>query len=102
MVGGPYDVDWNNDEVFDEFDQTGPVTHDFLIADTYTIRIRGVYDSIRFNYAGDRRKILSLDQWGTNQWTTMANAFYGAVNLQVLATDTPDFSAVTDMSVHVR
>ncbi len=28
---------------------------------------------------------------------TMANAFYGAENLQVLATDTPDFSAVTDM-----
>jgi len=98
MVGGPYDVDWDNDGIFDEFGLSGQVTHDFLVADTYTIRIRGVYDSIRFDFAGDRLKILSLDQWGTNLWTTMTDAFRGASNLQVLATDTPDFSAVTDMS----
>jgi surface protein len=100
MVGGPYDVDWDNDGIFDEFGLSGQVTHDFLVADTYTIRIRGAYDSIRlsYTYTGDGDKILSLDQWGTNQWTTMAYAFHWADNLQVLATDTPDFSAVIDMS----
>jgi len=98
MVGGPYDVDWNNDGTFDEFGLYDRVTHDFGVADTYTIRIRGIYDSIRFGNGGDKEKILSLDQWGTNSWKSMAIAFYGARNLRVLAIDNPDFSAVTDMN----
>lgn len=98
MIGGPYDVDWDNDETFDETGLTGAVTHDFLVSGTYTIRIRGTYDSIAFVNGGDKDKILSLDQWGTNSWTSMNSAFAGAINLQVPATDTPDFSAVTDMS----
>ena len=98
MVGGPYDVDWDNDEIFEETGLNGSVTHDFLGAGTYTIRIRGAFDSIRFNAAGDRFKILTIEQWGTRSWTTMAFAFNGASNLTVPATDTPDFSAVTSMS----
>ena len=34
MVGGPYDVDWDNDGVLDEFWLTGPVTHDFSAVTT--------------------------------------------------------------------
>lgn len=98
MVGGPYDVDWDNDGTFDQFGLSGSVTHDYEVIGTYTIRIRGTYDSIRFNWEGDKDKILSLDQWGTNAWTTMNAAFKGAGNLQVLAIDIPDFSSVTDMS----
>ena len=97
MVGGPYDVDWNNDGTFDEFWLTGPVTHDFGRAGTYTIRIKGSYDSIAFANTGDKQKIVSLDQWGTQTWTTMYRAFTGCSNLEIPATDTPDFSAVTDM-----
>ena len=48
MIGGPYDVDWDNDGVFDQFGITDSVTHDFGVAGTYTIRIFGSYDSIRF------------------------------------------------------
>jgi uncharacterized repeat protein (TIGR01451 family) len=98
MVGGPYDVDWDDDGNFDELGLSGSVTHDFSVADTYTIRIRGYYDSIRFANGGDKEKILSLDQWGTHSWTSMSQAFSGCPNLVVPATDTPDFSAVTDMS----
>ena len=75
MIGGPYDVDWNNDGTFDEFGLANSSRHDYGVAGIYTIRIRGTYDAIQFNNGGDRKKILSLDQWGTNQWTTMANAF---------------------------
>ena len=98
MVGGPYDVDWDNDGIFEQTGVFDTVTHDFTVADTYTIRIQGIYDSIRFNYESDKDKIISLDQWGTNPWTTMNDAFWKASNLQIPATDTPDFSAVTDMS----
>ena len=91
MMGGPYDADWDNDGVFDQFGITDAVTHDFGVAGTYTIRIFGSYDSIRFADGGDKDKILSLDQWGTGSWSSMESAFRGVVNLLVPATDTPDF-----------
>ena len=98
MIGGLYDVDWDNDGVFDQFDVTDSITHNFGVAGTYTIRIFGSYRSIYFNNRGDEEKILSLDQWGTGSWTDMEGAFNGAVNLLIPAIDTPDFSAVTNMS----
>jgi hypothetical protein len=97
IYGGPYNVDWDNDGTFDEFGLYGNVTHDFGRAGTYTIRIDGSYTTIFFFDTGDKDKILSLDQWGTQTWTSMRMAFYGCSNLEVPATDTPDFSAVTDM-----
>jgi len=39
-TGYSYDVDWNNDGVFDQFGVTGNVTHNFGVAGTYTIRIQ--------------------------------------------------------------
>jgi len=98
MVGGPYDVDWNNDGIIDQTGLTGPITHAFSSAGTYTIRIRGTYDSIKFDNGGDRLKLLDITQWGTNAWTTMENAFHGASHLGLTATDTPNFSAVTNMT----
>jgi len=96
-MGGSYDVDWDNDGAFDETGLNGPVTHDFGVAGTYTIRISASYSSFSFGVASDSEKILSVDQWGTTQWYSMNSAFFGAVNLTVPATDTPDFSAVTSM-----
>ena len=98
MVGGPYDVDWNNDGTFDQSGLSGAITHDFGSIGTYTIRIRGVFDSIRFANAGDKTKLLRVDQWGSNGWTSMEDAFYGVSNLTITASDVPDFSSVTDMS----
>ncbi|MCF6263163.1 MAG: DUF285 domain-containing protein [Xanthomonadales bacterium] len=99
MVGGPYDVDWDNDGTFDEFSLTGMVTHDYGVAGTNTIRIKGSFDSIKFSGGVDKQKIISLDQWGTQRWKTMQGAFSGTTNLLFPAIDTPDFSAVTDMSL---
>ena len=92
-----YDVDWDNDGVFDQLGITGDVTHDFGTAGTYTIRIRGQFPWIYFNNSGDKDKILSVDQWGNIQWTSMSHAFQGCTNLTVPATDTPDLSSVTSM-----
>ncbi|MFT5281034.1 MAG: hypothetical protein ACI9AR_000487, partial [Flavobacteriaceae bacterium] len=97
-AGYNYDVDWDNDGTFDEFGITGDVTHDFTAAGTYTIRIQGDFPRIYFNSAGDRAKILSVDQWGNQVWTSMANAFEGASNLTVPATDAPDLTSVSDFS----
>ncbi len=98
MVGGPYDVDWDNDGIFDQFGLFGSVTHDYEVAGINTIRIKGSFDTILFSTGVDKQKIISLDQWGTQLWTTMQGAFWGTTNLFFTAVDTPDFSAVTDMS----
>jgi surface protein len=99
--GYNYDVDWNDDGVFDQFGITGNVTHDFGVAGTYTIRIQGAFPRIYFNGVnggGDNRKILSVDQWGNIAWTSMERAFSGASNLTIFAGDSPDLSGVTNMS----
>ncbi|MCG8696959.1 MAG: hypothetical protein MI922_02805, partial [Bacteroidales bacterium] len=52
-----YDVDWDNDGVFDETGLTGSVTHDFGVAGTGTIRIQGIFPTIFFNNSGDAEKL---------------------------------------------
>ena len=97
-TGYNYDVDWDNDGVFDQLGITGDVTHDFGSVGTYTIRIQGDFPRIYFNEGGDCLKILSVNQWGNLQWESMGRAFMGARNLEVDATDAPDLSMVTDIS----
>ncbi len=62
-TGYNYDIDWDNDGVFDEFGITGDVTHDFGIAGIYTIAIQGDFPRIYFNDNGDKEKILSINQY---------------------------------------
>ena len=91
-----YEVDWNNDGIFDESNIHGDVTHDFLVADTVTIRIRGTFPRIYFKNQGDCKKIINIDQWGDIQWSSMESAFMGASNLKSTANDTPDLSNVSN------
>ncbi|MBK9148716.1 MAG: DUF285 domain-containing protein [Flavobacteriales bacterium] len=97
-AGYLYHLDWNNDGVYDQFNVTGSVSHDFGVPGTYTIRITGAFPRIFFNGAGDRLKLLSVDQWGATPWTSMAGAFKGCSNMNLTATDAPDLSLVTDLS----
>ncbi|KXJ99496.1 MAG: hypothetical protein UZ19_OD1000420 [Parcubacteria bacterium OLB19] len=61
----------------------------------YKVAIKGTYPRLFFFNNGDKLKILTVEQWGSNLWTSMAGAFYGCANLTVPATDAPDLSGVT-------
>ena len=74
-------------------------SHIYATAGTYAVSVSGTYDAVYFNNTGSKDNITSIDQWGTTQWSTMANAFYGCGNLQGTATDSPDLSSVTNMSL---
>jgi surface protein len=93
-TGYSYDVDWENDGVYDDFGVTGNITHDYGVAGTYQVAIRGDFPRIYFNNDGDKEKILSIDQWGDIEWSSMIRAFYGAENLVYNAVDAPDLSGV--------
>ncbi|OXB16858.1 hypothetical protein B0A68_05330, partial [Flavobacterium reichenbachii] len=98
-TGYNYDVDWNNDGIYDQFGVTGSVTHNYGAAGTYQVAIRGAFPRIYFSYGGDRDKILSIDQWGSIHWQSMANAFYGCSNLNGMAADVPNLTSVSDMTL---
>ncbi|NAS12892.1 BspA family leucine-rich repeat surface protein [Poritiphilus flavus] len=106
---GTYDVDLGNDGTYELLDQTGitiiNVTDygysagEIQVALSNAVSGAGTLSAIQFNNVGDKQKIISVDQWGSSiSWTTMEKAFWGCSNLEVLATDTPDLSGVTNMS----
>ncbi len=92
-----YDVDWDNDGVFDEFGLDTAVTHNFGTPGTYTIRIRGDFENLFFRYADDKEKLIDVVQWGNIQWKTLYRGFQGCVNLNISATDTPNLSNVASL-----
>lgn len=67
----------------------------FPEAGQYKVAIKGTYPRLFFFNNGDKLKILTVEQWGGNLWTSMAGAFYGCANLTVPATDAPDLSGIT-------
>ncbi|MFD0797028.1 BspA family leucine-rich repeat surface protein [Maribacter chungangensis] len=96
--GYNYDVDWDNDGIFDDLGLTGDATHTYATPGTYTVRIRGTFP--RFYLNNNRRireKLLSIDQWGDIQWTSMESAFHGAFNMVLKATDAPNLENVSSM-----
>ncbi|WP_044225542.1 T9SS C-terminal target domain-containing protein [Phaeodactylibacter xiamenensis] len=103
--GYNYDVDWENDGVYDDFGVSGDVTHDYGTPGTYQVAIRGDFPRIYFNDesissppTSDAEKVLSVDQWGDISWSSMNSAFRGCTNLAGQAVDVPDLSNVADMS----
>jgi DNA-binding beta-propeller fold protein YncE len=84
----------------------GNLTIDFDTPGTYRIEIAGTFPRILFldpnapmeSQTIDPLKIISIEQWGGIQWTSMSHAFQGASNLLLAASDAPDLSGVEDMS----
>jgi surface protein len=89
-----YTVHWGDGT--SDVNVNGPITHTYTQPGVYTISMEDL-DYLVFNFSGDRGKILSIDQWGSGIWTSMENAFRGCLYLQVLASDSPDLSAITSL-----
>ncbi len=83
--------------------RTAATTITFPSTGTYQVQITGAFPQIYINSnANTRQKLLSVDQWWTGVWRSMQNAFYGANNMVINATDTPNLSTVTNMSQMFR
>ncbi len=98
-----YNIDCENDGVFETKGVTGSYICNYPSAGTYTLRIAdntGIntgFPRIYFNNTGDKEKLLTIEQWGAGTWTSMENAFYGCSNLAGPASDVPDLSNVTSL-----
>ncbi|MCB0495214.1 MAG: BspA family leucine-rich repeat surface protein [Cyclobacteriaceae bacterium] len=99
-----YDIAWTNLTNSGVGDgSTTAVTGDYTITgltngDIYQITISGNFPRIYFNNGGDKDKILTIENWGDQAWTSFANAFYGCSNLNVTDTEAPDLTNVIDLS----
>lgn len=97
---GTYDavVDWgdnstSNITAYNDADRT----HTYTDAGTYTVSISGTLGGWSFNNGGDKLKIKSIENWGTNTWTYFDRAFYGCTNVVCNATDILDTSQLTSL-----
>ncbi|MCP3878464.1 MAG: DUF285 domain-containing protein, partial [Sulfitobacter sp.] len=77
---------------------SGPATHTYASAGTYTVAIVGDFPGVNFVGGGDGDKLLTIEQWGNIAWQDLDDAFEGADNLVINASDAPDLSGVTDLS----
>lgn len=100
-----FDIDWNNDGVFDTLGVRDNILIQYPSPGTYTIRIRGIFPSTYFEpfpvtpFASqhDQEKLISIDQWGTYPWKKLAGAFKGCSNLTNNATDAPNLTNVNSL-----
>ena len=98
-----YTVNWGTDQEADPttYSNANIASHTYSVAGTYTVSIRGIFPRIYFNAGSsdtNAHLIRDIKQWGTGTWSSMANAFKGAINLNSTAMDKPNLSKVTDMS----
>lgn len=66
----------------------------------YIIYINGSSPRLRigaYNTNSNRTKTLEVMQWGDIPWLDMIQTFYGCINLQVTALDTPNLTQCTTM-----
>ncbi|OIQ21099.1 MAG: hypothetical protein BM557_04915 [Flavobacterium sp. MedPE-SWcel] len=94
-----YTVDFGDGTVL--IDQSGVTSHTYSNYGIYTVTISGTFSRISFgedNIDNNSFSLLTVEQWGDIQWTSMEEAFLNCQNLTITATDIPDLSQVTNMS----
>ena len=93
---GSYDIDWGDGTAESV---TGPTTHTYADAGNHAVTVSGGLTRINLGADPDNAaKLVSIDQWGDMEWTTMEGAFQGASNMAYRAADAPDLSGVTNMT----
>jgi len=71
-----------NSDVITAYNQA-ELTHVYASSGSYQISLDGSFVGIAYGNTGDKLKVSSIDNWGTNQWTSMNGAFRGCSNMAV-------------------
>ncbi|AXG73005.1 BspA family leucine-rich repeat surface protein [Flavobacterium arcticum] len=77
--------------------QSGTATHTYSGEGIYTVTLSGDFSRVVFGnlLVSNSSKLLTIEQWGDTQWTSMELAFRFCINLSLNATDVPDLSMAT-------
>ncbi len=96
--GYNYTIDWGDDTI--DTGQTDDASHIYADYGIHTVSITGDFPRIYSTELGSSAadSLITIDQWGDIEWTSMGGAFSDTENVNIIATDSPDLSRVTDMS----
>jgi len=90
------DIDWGDGQ--SDLGVSSTITHTYASVGTYQISITGVFPRIQLGLEGaDSQKLIELNQWGNNEWTTLFDTFAGCSNMVYKAEDAPDLSLATSI-----
>ena len=91
-----FSVDWGDNQY--DNNVNNDITHTYLNPGIYTVAIIGDFPSYYHGSSNrDNLKLISMDQWGTQVWGSMKQAFYFCENVEYNATGVPNLSQVTNM-----
>ena len=99
-TGETYDcvIDWGDDSTTSQTTDVSP-THTYSALGTYTIKISGAFPAIYFNNSGDKRKITSVTNWGSSEWTKLNGSFRGCSKItSITSVSNMSISSVTDLT----
>ena len=100
-TSGTLTIDWGDGSTPESVTANGKETHTYAASGEYQVSMTGDLSRTWFGrglFGSTAAKLLSIDQWGDIEWSTMENAFLGAVYMGYRATDAPDLSGVTSVS----
>jgi len=90
-------IDWGDGSALERVTTASP-SHVYAVADDYTISISGKCTRWYQNNAGDKLKIIRVENLGIVGWTLLDRAFYGCSNMESFVAGVTDTSNVTNMS----
>ena len=98
VSGSGMTISWGDNQTSTGVSTT--TTHTYASPGIYTVAVTGGLEQFHLNNDQPNAAMLSsIKQWGNATWTSMSGAFDGASSMVYRATDTPDLSLVTDMSL---
>jgi len=94
-----FNVDWGDgsSDTITTWNQA-EVIHTYSSEGEYKLKINGTIVGFRFNYDGDRLKILNIENWGPLRVGNNSGYFNGASNLKFTGTDALNLTGTTDLT----
>ncbi len=97
-----FNVDWGDGNT--DSNQSAKITHTYSATGIYEVSISGDFPGINFNVASsdEKERLVSIEQWGNQEWESLESAFDGCSNMVCNATDVPNLSKVTSLASMFR
>ncbi|ORU94421.1 MAG: hypothetical protein A6F72_08760, partial [Cycloclasticus sp. symbiont of Poecilosclerida sp. N] len=93
---GIYTINWGDGSAIEAITSNNP-THTYADPGHYQVVASNTIARFNLNNSEDKEKLINIRQWGAASWTSLENAFYGASNMMMSATDKPDLTRVTSL-----
>ena len=97
-TGGTLTIDWGDGTAAVEVTTNGIHSYTYSASGEYQVSMTGDLSRIILGNTGSTAsKLVSIDQWGDIEWSSMKDAFAYTSNMKYNASDVPNLSSVSSM-----